>query len=201
MSAGRIASDWYDEIEDLMQRRYDAFFGLIEPLAALGITIVNVKDLLTIPLDPLMENYQNLQAALDDFGFTFQSLGLVADPLATTQFKMWEVTSSAGDHEDGICAVGMEFLQSVDINQWNIAESNFIPQGKQFALSLSNAFLNSVLPPIADAFTKPSDPPGGDEDRCGNKNIIDFLQITQLELEIPSGANSGWHPSNYPGGG
>lgn len=194
LDAGRIAFDWYDEIEDLMQRRYDAFFGLIEPLAALGITIVNVKDLLTIPLDPLMENYQNLQAALDDFGFTFQSLGFLPDPLATTQFKMWEVTSSAGDHEDGICAVGMEFLHAVDINDWLVAESNFIPQGKQFALSISNAFLDSVLPPIADSFTKPSDPPGGDEDRCGNKNIIDFLQITHLELEIPSGANSGGIP-------
>jgi hypothetical protein len=190
LNAGFAASDWYDEVEALMKRRYDSFFGQIENLAALGITIVNVRDLLTIPLDPLMENYQNLQTALDDFGFTFQSLGLVPDPLATTQFKMWEVTSSAGDHEDGICAIGMEFLQMVDINQWNIAESNFIPQGKQFALSLSNAFLDSVLPPIADAFSKPTDPPGGDEDRCGNKNIIDFLQITQLDLHMPSGANS-----------
>jgi len=182
-------SEWYDEINDLMERRYDAFFGLIEPLASLGITIVNVKDLLTIPLDPLMDNYHNLQEAMDDLGFTFQSLGLVADPLSTTQFKMWEVTSSSGEHEDGLCAVGMEFLQMVDIDEWNIAESSFIPQGKQFALSLSNAFLNSVLPPIADAVPKPDDPPGGDEDRCGNKNIIDFLQITQLDLEVPYGAN------------
>jgi len=190
LDAGFDAPDWYDEITDLMERRYDLFFGQIETLASLGITIVNVRDLLTIPLDPLMENYQNLQAALDDFGFTYQSLGLVADPLATTQFKMWEVTSSAGDHEDGICALGMEFTHMVDINKWHIAEFNFIPEGKQFALSISNAFLDSVLPPIADAFSKPSDPPGGDKDRCGNKNIIDFLQITQLDLHIPSGANS-----------
>ena len=82
-----------------------------------------------------------------------------------------------------------------------IAESNFIPQGKQFALSLSNAFLDSVLPPIADAFSKPTDPPGGDEDRCGNKNIIDFLQITDLDLRHSLRCKLEWHPSNYPGGG
>ena len=61
LNAGFAASAWYDEVEELMKRRYDLFFGQIENLVALGITIVNVRDLLTIPLDPLMENYQNLQ--------------------------------------------------------------------------------------------------------------------------------------------
>jgi len=194
ISGGHDINSWYAKIDDLMERRYEAFFGQIENLVSLGISIANLQDLMTISLEPLMENYDNLQAALSDFGFTFADLGLVPDPLATTRFKMWEEVSFAGKHQDGICALGLEFLQSVDINDWETAEFNFIPDGKQFALSLSNGFLNSVLPPIAETFSKPTAPPGGSKDRCGNENLIDYLRITKLDLTIPSGQNLGGIP-------
>jgi len=91
-----------------------------------------------------------------------------------------------GEHQDGICALRMKLLHSPDNNNFVTAEYNFIPDGKQFALSLSNAFLDAVLPPIADAYPKPEEPP---RDRCSEENLIDYLKITKLDLTIPSGQN------------
>jgi len=188
---GYDANNWAAEIGEVMERRYDGFFGLIEDLVSLGITIVDAQDLMTISLEPLMENYKNLETALDDFGLTFAGLGLIADPLSTLEFKMWEETSAVGEHQDGICALRMKLLHSPDNNNFVTAEYNFIPDGKQFALSLSNAFLDAVLPPIADAYPKPEEPP---RDRCSEENLIDYLKITKLDLTIPSGQNLGGIP-------
>lgn len=186
--------DWYKKVKGLMNRRYDQSFGIIDDLVKLGIIIADINNLLTIPLDPLMENYYNLQTEMQKYGFTFKSLGMLPDPLSTTRFTMWEEKFFNGKHKDGICALGMDFMIPIDDAKFENAKKNFIPVKKQFALSLSNYMLNLVLPPIADKFAKPTSLPGGSEDRCGNKNLVDHFQITDLKLKIPSGPGTGGIP-------
>ena len=33
----------------------------------------------------------------------------------------------AGEHQDGICAIGMEFMQPIDAAKWSIAKTQVYP--------------------------------------------------------------------------
>ena len=68
-------ANWYSKMNNLMARRYDLSFGIIDDLVALGVIIADIDNLLTIPLDPLIENYNNLQTEMQKYGITFKSLG------------------------------------------------------------------------------------------------------------------------------
>lgn len=190
LAAGNTAGEWYVRMEEIFNQRHERFFERLTDLLRVGISIINVHDLLTIPLSPLLDNYENMTAGLADLGISLTSIGLLPNPLTTMQFKMWEEQGPSGDHLDGICAVGMDFLMPVDPLKWEVAEYNFIPDGKQFALSISNYLLNAVLPPFADALDVPGYG-GPEEDRCGNYNWVDHFQISQLDIRVPVGSGNG----------
>ena len=182
-------ADWYSLVSELMGRNYDSFFGLIDNLVTLGIGVADINEMLTVPLDPLMQNYNNMLARLQKCRLSFKSIGFIDNPIATTQFKMWEEKTSASQHQDGICAVGMEFMQPIDAAKWNIAKTKFIPANKQFAISISNYVLNAVLHNIAEACDKPSDPRG--ELRTDAVMIIWLISLRSPSLTSRSPVDQG----------
>ena len=190
LAAGNTADEWHNAMQEIFNQRHERFFERLADLLTVGIAIINVQELLVIPLDPLLDNYENMTAGLADLGISLTSIGLLPNPLETMQFKMWEEQGPSGNHQDGICAIGMDFLMPVDPVRWEVAEYNFIPTGKQFALTISNYLLNAVLPPFADSLDVPGYG-GPEEDRCGNYNWVDLFQLSDLDLRVPVGSGDG----------
>jgi hypothetical protein len=191
LAAGNGSDEWHDRMQEIMNLRHERFFERLADLVTVGIGIINVRDLLTIPLDPLLANYENMVSGLADLGVDLTSIGLLPNPLETMQFKMWEEEAPSGEHADGICAIGMEFLMPIDPFEWEVAEYNFIPSGKQFAVSISNYLLNAVLPPFTEDVDELPGPSLPEEDRCGNYNWVDHFKLKKLEIGVPVGSGDG----------